>query len=293
MSILVKALLALAVTALHTSLALAQVPELSSAAPITTPTAKQDPAESILGVLKERAQAGTVTSDFCRLESSRKLPSGSIVLVVRKAPCTGRYASSQRDFLEVLFGGKTFQVAADAVYLTEMDLKRLDTLDAAQLEASAEAWRANSIHIRKDELERALKAVESTGKYGIALLTSGIFDISEYTEGTGFRATVLNSTKKPIKYVTFNVVGLNAVGDPVRGGLGRTGPSAVLRGIGPIEPDESASYSRDYMWMTDIVEAFRISSIKVEYMDGSSRAISNVKAITLSEAVSETILVDD
>ena len=57
----------------------------------------------------------------------------------------------------------------------------------------------------------------------------------------------------------------------------------MLRGIGPIAPGETASYSKDYMWMTDVVESFRISSIKLEYTDGSSKVVSDVKSIRISE----------
>ena len=47
------------------------------------------------------------------------------------------------------------------------------------------------------QLEKAVKALDATGKHGVALLKASIFDVSEYTEGTGFKATVYNSTKKP------------------------------------------------------------------------------------------------
>ena len=127
-----------------------------------------------------------------------------------------------------------------------------------------------------------MKALDATGKRGVALLKASIFDVSQYTEGTGFEATVYNSTKKTIKYVTFTVVGRNAVGDPVRAGF-RGNAASMLRGIGPIAPGETASYSKDYMWMTDVVESFRISSIKLEYTDGSSKVVSDVKSIRISE----------
>ena len=171
--------------------------------------------------------------------------------------------------------------------------KRLAALEPAQVEASVEDWKLTSLVARKTELEKAMKALESTGKYGVGLLKASIFDVSEYTEGTGFKATVFNSTKKTIKYVTFTVVGLNAVGDPVRGGFARSAPAPMLRGIGPIEPGETATYSKDYMWMTDVVESFRISSIKLEYTDGSSKVVSDVRNVRLSAQDYETLAADD
>ena len=250
-------------------------------APDTPP--KVAPVDPVLGIIKEKTESADRASDFCRLDSSMTLPSSSMVVVVRKAPCISRYgASYSKDFLEVLYAGKTRLVPADAVFMTDKDAELLETLEPAQVEASANVWRLVSLRSRVRQLETAMKALDATGKRGVALLKASIFDVSQYTEGTGFEATVYNSTKKTIKYVTFTVVGRNAVGDPVRAGF-RGNAASMLRGIGPIAPGETASYSKDYMWMTDVVESFRISSIKLEYTDGSSKVVSDVKSIRISE----------
>lgn len=258
--------------------------------PAAIPSPPIDLLDPVFGLLKERTRAGERFSEYCGLQGARELPGKSFVVVVRKAPCTSRYGISSRDFLEVLFAGKKRYVPVDAVFMTKEEEARLATFNTARIEASADVWRLTSIRSRKDELDKALKALDATSKFGVALLDASIFDVSEYTEGTGFRATVINSGKKTIKYVTFSVVGLNAVGDAVQ--QYRRGPS-VLRGIGPIEPGASATYSKDYMWMTDIVESFRIASIKLEFMDGTSRTVSDTKGIRLSERDAETFRVDD
>lgn len=274
--------------------ALAQATDASSS-PAAGPATQAKPTsvEAVLGLIPEKAESGEEVDDWCYLKSSSKLPGRSIVVVVRKKACTSRYGGKKRDFFEVLYAGKTRFVPEDDVFLPPEQAKRFAELEPAQVEASAEDWKLTSLVARKTQLQKAMKALDATGKYGVALLKASIFDVSEYTEGTGFKATVYNSTKKTIKYITFTVVGLNAVGDPVRGGFARSTPAPTLRGIGPIEPGESGTYSKDYMWTTDVVQSFRISSIKLEYMDGSSKVVSDVKNIRLSAQDYETLMADD
>lgn len=45
--------------------------------------------------------------------------------------------------------------------------------------------------------------------------------------------------------------------------------------------------------MTDIVQSFRIQSVKVEYMDGSSRIVSDVNKVRLSKQNYEALLTPD
>lgn len=141
-------------------------------------------------------------------------------------------------------------------------------------------------------MNRAIRALKATSSQGIAVLKARIFDVSEYTEGTGFSASIYNSSKKTIKYVTFGVVGLNAVNDPVRDRL-RGGTVVSLRGIGPVEPGGTGSWSKDYMWMTDVVESYRLAEIRLEYTDGTSKTLKDVEKLFLSRADYETLSEDD
>lgn len=264
-------------------------PLADSPAPEGAAQARVEPATALLGLIKQQTSAAEKASDFCSVDTGARIPKGSIVVVVRHVSCVSRYgASLNKQFLEVLYAGQPRLVRIDSVHMTDADTKQLGLLQPAQIEASMDDWRRTSLLARSRELQEAIKALDATRKHGIAVLDSGVYDVSEHTEGTGFRISVYNPTKKAIKYVTVSLVGLNAVGDPVRGPLRNT-TIATLRGIGPIDPDDSASYSKDYMWMTDIVEDFRISSIKVEYMDGSSKTVTNLKGVSLSEEARQVL----
>ena len=237
----------------------------------------------VYGFLKDSTESISQYSDFCSLTPSKTLPKGGMLVVVRRTTCTSKYgASFSKPFMEVLYAGKRVFVAPDAVSMSEEDSRKFDALDPSQIEASAEAWERASLSARLVQLERATDSLKATSKQGIAILKSRIFDVSEHTEGTGFEVTVYNSGRKTIKYVTFSVTGLNAVNDPVRDRLRNT-TAPMLRGIGPIEPGDTGSYTKDYMWMTDIVESFRISQIKLEYTDGTTKILTDTKGLRISE----------
>lgn len=195
--------------------------------------------------------------------------------------CNSKYTDTETNFYEVMIAGKPFYINQAYVFLKETDKKRLDSMPAesfSQFQASA---KSASEYIRKKELERALGAIEATRKYGLTILESSIYDTSEYTEGTGFKIAVYNPSTKMIKYVSFTVVGYNAVNDPVRGRA--KGPTSItVKGVGPIKQNESATYDWAYMWFTDLVQRFKIKEIKLQYMDGTKRTIKNTDVITLN-----------
>lgn len=221
-------------------------------------------------------------------ESSDSLPERMMVLVVQKKTCTYRYSTTGQAYYEILYGGRHLLVPEYALEVDEFTQKQMAAMTQEEIDASMKAWERHSMEMRHRQLGDAVKALDATKKHGIAILDVGIFDVSEHTEGTGFNIEFINTTKKTIKYIIFNVVGLNAVGDPVRNRI--TGATtASFRGIGPIGPDENASYKRDYLWHTDLVDSFRLTSVKLEFMDGSSKVVTDIKAVRLKGSVVATI----
>jgi hypothetical protein len=114
-----------------------------------------------------------------------------------------------------------------------------------------------------------------------------LYDESEYTNGSSIRFEIYNPTKKTIKYIWFYVKGINPVGDAV---VGRNGKSIVeLKGVGPIEYNNSGTYNFEYVWYTDLVHKSRITSIKVQYMDNSIKIIQSPNEIMMPSDLSEFI----
>ena len=239
--------------------------------------------EIILGVVTaDGSTAGSSEpSTYCSVYSGKTLAEGTVVLISGTRICESRYPTETIPFYELSISGKTYFIQQSKVKLSDSDKARLDGMPTDSMQEYKEKAKVFSLYIRQQKLNAALKAIKKTSKHGLTLLKHRIYDTSEYTEGTGFSVSIANPTKKTIKYVSFTVIGYNSVKDPVSGGKKR-GTSLTVKGVGPIEPDSSASYDWEYMWFTDLVQTHKVTSIMVEYMDGSKRTIKNMKDIKLA-----------
>ena len=177
------------------------------------------------------------------------------------------------------YNGKAFFIKADDVIIPDSYVAKLDTL-IQQPQNIRDSFFKNQIALSKalylNDLQKKVCEVESYSKYGLAIPKWGVYDESEYTDGTGIRFSFFNPTKSVIKYITITFQGYNAVDDPV-------GRSMTKQCIGPIDPEETASYEFEYAWFTDIVEYAKIRSIVVQYKNGTSKTISKPTAIIFSD----------
>lgn len=187
-------------------------------------------------------------------------------------------------------------------YLKEAsERKALKKIEAMRIADSLQSLRdrieLERIHVQ-DSLDKALihlqdsletirqkkfeEYIKKCALKGIGVFSFGAVDASEYTEGTGVEMTFYNPTKKIVKYVHATVVGYNAVNDPVIES-GKT--SHTLKCIGPINPGEDGTYNFEYVWFTDIVETAKLTSIKVQYMDGTEKIISKPSEVIITKAL--------
>lgn len=125
------------------------------------------------------------------------------------------------------------------------------------------------------------KELDNLRKQGMALIKCHVRGGESYSSSCGLAFKAFNLASKPIKYVWVTVTGLNRVGDPIGGGR-FTSATSTLKGIGPVQPDQIMTFLWERVWFTDLVESCRIQSIKVQYMDGSTRMMNGVKGLQLS-----------
>ena len=83
---------------------------------------------------------------------------------------------------------------------------------------------------------------------------------------TGFRGSFTNTSTKKIKYLYITVRAENAVDDLA--GIKTT------KAIGPIAYNEVGSYSFENLFFSRIIESVRITSIKIQYFDGTIKLIT-------------------
>lgn len=255
----------------------------------STPAAAQAPQQSPIYVeLSPYASLSSTPNILCLPDGTRSVAKGVKLVFSRYVECKRSYSTEVVWFAEVFYNGSPAYVRnTDLIFETKGDQERAMSFSEAVASANRDAWLASSKDAYRSAARKALAALDAAGKQGIAIVQERVYDTSEHTEGTGFEITFVNTSKKTLKYVTFKVVGINAVGDPVKG---RGGIVQTLRGIGPIDPDETAGYEKDYMWFTDVVESARLSSITLEYMDGTKRTISNTKSLYVDPAMYEILV---
>lgn len=182
------------------------------------------------------------------------------------------------DYYKAALEGKAFYIPVKHVKLTQEEQVKLDSLmNCSQdiRDSFFETAKAFSFTDYSNYLDKAFEEINRHAVQGLSITDLDVYDMSEYTDGTGIRFKFYNPTKKTIKYVNLTFVGYNAVDD-------RVGSSISKRCIGPIEPEETAMYNFDYVWFTDIVKYAKITSISVQYRDGSIKKISNPRSIMLS-----------
>lgn len=192
-------------------------------------------------------------------------------------------------FLKMIYNGKAFFMKADDVKFFENGQAKLDSLESSGMEAQELFWHKTllinqMIHI--DRMGEALKELESLSKHGLAIKSWGVYDESEYTDGTGISFSFLNPTDQVIKYVSVTFQGYNAVDDPY-------GRPITKKMIGPVGPNETASCDFDYVWFSDVVEYAKIRSITVTYKNGTTKTITNPRSIILSDETLDTIYGSD
>lgn len=221
------------------------------------------------------------STDLCSRNTGPALIAGRSVVVVAERECLSRYTSEPVKFYQLAVNGKHLYVEKPAIKLSTPDQERLKKLATESRVQYFNNVVALSFQLREKELRPLYDAIDATSKAGLTIINASIFDVSEHTEGTSFSIKVGNPTSKPIKYIWFTVVGFNAVNDPVSDPI-KGSPSVTVKAIGPIEKNKLGTYKWEYMWHTDIVEFFKITEIKVQYMDKTVRTIRDWKSILLS-----------
>lgn len=247
-----------------------------------TPEAKHQP---VVGVLKTGASIGTTVLPYTCQISGSGVPETRTVLI--NGVVDGECKDSKSRFYEIMYGRKQYLVKDEDIEVSPGDEAILKAMSPEQM---ADMKEINILYLKKKWLEEVNKAYDELDKLkrqGVVVLEAGIYDVSEYTEGTGFTVRILNPSKKVIKYVTIDFIGLNAVKDPVKDF--RAKATRTFKAIGPIGPGEDAGYNMEYAWMSDLVETFKITSIKIDYMDGSKKTIKDPGKVRLSRRSYELI----
>ena len=125
---------------------------------------------------------------------------------------------------------------------------------------------------------KLLEVKKNTQSIGLAILDWKWSIKNEFSNFADFKIEILNPTNKIVKYLWFNI----SAYDAVDGLLFNSGKSIVsLKGIGPIGSNEISSYAFDKVFYSPVIHKMKIRSIKIQYMDGSIKIITDVSKIII------------
>lgn len=234
----------------------------------------------VLGFASKDAFFGKEIKSYCTPSLDKHIKKGSPLFISGANVCE----SLQRKykFFEVVFKNEVLYTEESNIISTNKNLwDKISSLSQNEKDSvrfiAKKAGQLWDIKSKKD----AIDFLNKTKTHGLSILKFSCYDESEHTEGTGFKVNVYNPTNKTIKYIWFNIVGYNPVGDKV---VSKGKSVQTVRGVGPIKPEGTGEYEFEYVWFTDMVEAANVASIKVQYMDGSFKTILTPKSITMPNA---------
>lgn len=226
-------------------------------------------------------------------ETPIPIPTNTILLIYNTDKCSH---DTNLAFYNIIYQGSKYIVdTADVLVqkglykkITNMSELQKDSLYSVAIKTDSTIT-ALKQKIRDEQIKNELKEAE---KQGVIIMDANLFDMSEYTDGTGFTFKVYNPEgKKSIKYITLKVIGYNPVNDKVFSSKFNS-YVATLKGVGPIKPGESGTYSWDYVWFTDLPVSSKVVSVIIQYMDGTFKTITNPSKVLISDDTKEYFNLD-
>ena len=178
------------------------------------------------------------------------------------------YASRIREKKEEDFPKEKARWERAKFYADSVKRARAEQEAMPELTEEEKKQRNAAVAKRVSELRKEIE--ETAGKYGIVVSAWNWKYPTKYSYAVDVTLSVINPTRKKIKYVWFTVAAYDAVG----GRLSSFGETSVtVKGIGPIEPFETAAYEFENVFTSKVIDRMEIRSVKVQYFDGTNKTI--------------------
>ena len=140
-----------------------------------------------------------------------------------------------------------------------------------RLDQEIERIRRESKEYEAELLQNAL-AVAKENNAPIIIDYAGPISVNS-AGGVTFALYFLNSSDKTIKYVNLDLQAYNSVGDP-QGGEIYSSSKRSVEFTGPTSPTEYAQTAWGELWYNSTITCTKILSLKITYMDGSSKSFN-------------------
>lgn len=244
-----------------------------------------------IGLIRKGCWAG---SDFdariCFTGADKYFIEGMAISIIGYKTCFSKSDNKTQNFIEFYYNKEIYFTEAENVVIGEnISFESLKSIiDSDKSAYGINAYKLSELLFASYQ-SKALRLIESSVAKGLVIIDYSLTDESEYTESTSLNVEFYNPTNKTIKYIWFTVTGLNPVGDAVFNTF-KGSSKFALKGVGPIPSKTSSKFEFKNAWFTDLVESVIINSVKVQYMDGSIKTITNPKSIMMSQVMRDAII---
>ncbi len=243
-----------------------------------------------IGLIRKDCWAGSdFDSRICFTGADKYFNEGMAISIIGYKTCFSKSDNKTQNFIEFYYNKEIYFTEAENVFIGENTpfdaLKSIIDSDKSTYEINA--FKLSELLFASYQ-NKAQRLIESSVAKGLVIIDYSLNDESEYTENTSFSIEFYNPTNKTIKYIWFTITGINPVGDAVFNAY-KGSSKFTLKGVGPIPSKTSSSYDFKNAWFTDLVASVNINSVKVQYMDGSIKTITNPKSIMMNQVMRDAI----
>lgn len=183
-------------------------------------------------------------------------------------------------FYEIYLNKERYFIREQNVIIPNVTFEYLLTItDTAKFRLNAIEYSSRIEQTDKDKFDKFYKIAQSKG---IALIDFNYYKPKEYLNSISVYFKFYNPTKKAIKYITVNLIALNPVGDKITE-FGKN--IFTLKAVGPLHSFEFGEYEFENVWFSKVFDTSKILSIKVQYLDGSVKTVSDINSIIMPKDV--------
>lgn len=232
----------------------------------------------IIGFASQDCALSKSINSYCSFSYDKQILSGTLFTIVKAFYCNS--SNGKERIYEVYVNKNPYFIKADYVNTEKGIFDYVQKIkDTAKFRLNAIDYSQRIEQIEKSKYEKFFATALTKG---VALVNFNYYKKTEYSNSISVGIKIYNPTKKVIKYITFNMVALNPVGDRIT----EFGKNAVsVKGVGPLDSFEFGEYEFEDVWFSKVFESAKIISMKVQYTDGSIKTITDVKSVEMPDSV--------
>jgi len=234
----------------------------------------------IVGKLKSATSLYRQAGEYCSGSSPKYLAGSPSLVIAGVKTCSSSFNNAL--FYDVIYKGEHFFADTNTISLAGFTVKDFSNLNEDQKNSfirNAERKERAFYDMKKGQLDEATGRAK---RAGMLILNWGTDSENQYSNGTGAHFTIYNLGPKEIKYIYFNVKGYDTRGHRIVDN--KSNRSIIeLRGMGPVKPGDTRSFSFNTVWPSSLVQNPAITSLKIVYVDGSDKEVSAVEKLILDQ----------